>query len=315
MHTTETDQCPDHSDGHHRYGPSGECMGATCKAQSILHPCRSPYCECEPGECTRPGFRDARHEVIESADEENRLRALFEATAKDSFNFRRSRRGTYVNPAIARDWKWFYIGATKGNKSHSLRPAEIERIVYEHTKLNPNQADDVELLTYIRKAVRAILALRPQSESEQEKELRRSLAEAQATISERNAEIVELQKRIHRSPQAVPMTDAARDVLAERQRQISTEGWTPEHDDEHSRGEMARAAASYALDAASQMSEHPGVSRSLASSAIGVWPWSLEWHKPTNERRDLIKAGALILAEIERLDRASGITAPAGGEG
>lgn len=54
---------------------------------------------------------------------------------------------------------------------------------------------------------RAILALRPQSESEQEKELRRSLAEAQATISERNAEIIELQKRIHRSPQAVPMTD------------------------------------------------------------------------------------------------------------
>lgn len=55
--------------------------------------------------------------------------------------------------------------------------------------------------------IRAILALRPQSESEQEKELRRSLAEAQATISERNVEIIELQKRIHRSPQAVPMTD------------------------------------------------------------------------------------------------------------
>ena len=57
---------------------------------------------------------------------------------------------------------------------------------------------------------RAILALRPQSESEQEKELRRSLAEAQATISERNAEIIELQKRIRRSPQAVPMTDEQR---------------------------------------------------------------------------------------------------------
>ena len=50
----------------------------------------------------------------------------------------------------------------------SAQPAEvsdeeINRIVYEHTKLNPNQADDVELLTYIRNAVRAILALRPQA--------------------------------------------------------------------------------------------------------------------------------------------------------
>lgn len=61
--------------------------------------------------------------------------------------------------------------------------------------------------------VRAILALRPQSESEQEKELRRSLAEAQATISERNAEIIELQKRIRRSPQAVPMMDEQRRTL------------------------------------------------------------------------------------------------------
>jgi hypothetical protein len=32
-----------------------------------------------------------------------------------------------------------------------------------------------------------------------------------------------------------------------------------------------------------------------------------EWWKPTNRRRDLVKAGALILAEIERLDRAAGI--------
>lgn len=34
------------------------------------------------------------------------------------------------------------------------------------------------------------------------------------------------------------------------------------------------------------------------------WPWNGRWWKPTNRRRDLIKAGALIVAEIERLDRA-----------
>lgn len=37
---------------------------------------------------------------------------------------------------------------------------------------------------------------------------------------------------------------------------------------------------------------------------IEVWPWDESWWKPTNRRRDLVKAGALILAEIERLDRA-----------
>ena len=33
------------------------------------------------------------------------------------------------------------------------------------------------------------------------------------------------------------------------------------------------------------------------------WPWVRRWWKPTDRRRDLVKAGALILAEIERLDR------------
>lgn len=44
-----------------------------------------------------------------------------------------------------------------------------------------------------------------------------------------------------------PMTGAARDVVAERERQVTTEGWTPEHDAEHSDGSMAAAAACYAM--------------------------------------------------------------------
>lgn len=101
------------------------------------------------------------------------------------------------------------------------------------------------------------------------------------------------------------LSQAAHDVLAERRRQIEAEGWTPEHDDEHGLGELARAAACYALHAASQASEHPGISLSLESSALGVWPWDQSWHKPGDQRRNLVKAGALILAELERLDRAS----------
>jgi len=89
--------------------------------------------------------------------------------------------------------------------------------------------------------------------------------------------------------------NAARDVLAERRRQIEVEGWTPEHDDEHSNGEMARAALCYVT--AKERSHLPSVPLK--------WPWPDEWWKPDGYRRNLVKAGALILAEIERLDRLS----------
>ncbi len=83
------------------------------------------------------------------------------------------------------------------------------------------------------------------------------------------------------------------DVQAERKRQVEVEGWTPEHDDEHNGGELADAAACYALSAA-------GWSTYAARER---WPWPLEWWKPSTARRDLVKASALALAEIERLDR------------
>ncbi|RPV24164.1 hypothetical protein IPC858_26875 [Pseudomonas aeruginosa] len=89
------------------------------------------------------------------------------------------------------------------------------------------------------------------------------------------------------------------DVQAERRRQITAEGWTPEHDDAHSHGEMARAAACYAL--AGSSAPNDGTAALLVSLA---WPWDEQWWKPTSARRDLVKACALALAEIERLDRA-----------
>lgn len=89
------------------------------------------------------------------------------------------------------------------------------------------------------------------------------------------------------------------DVQAERLRQVEAEGWMPEHDDAHSYGEMARAAACYAL--AGSSAPNDGTAALLVSLA---WPWDEQWWKPTSARRDLIKACALTLAEIERLDRA-----------
>ncbi|HGM4276310.1 hypothetical protein [Pseudomonas aeruginosa] len=84
------------------------------------------------------------------------------------------------------------------------------------------------------------------------------------------------------------------DVQAERRRQITAEGWTPEHDDQHGAGELADAAACYALWAGGI---NPGNWREF-------WPWAPEWLKHSEPRRMLVKACALALAEIERLDRA-----------
>lgn len=97
------------------------------------------------------------------------------------------------------------------------------------------------------------------------------------------------------------------DVLAERRRQVEAEGWTSDNDDFYVQGEIALAAATYAIAAAwDDEDRKPFQERRFGSMFIrGLWPWSKEWWKPTDRRRDLVKAGALILAEIARLDRAA----------
>ncbi|HIE0563727.1 TPA: hypothetical protein ACXJFD_002036 [Pseudomonas aeruginosa] len=107
------------------------------------------------------------------------------------------------------------------------------------------------------------------------------------------------------------------DVQAERRRQITAEGWTPEHDDEHDSGELAAAGAAYALHAADHL--NPYSQGDGGDEAPSCWPWhdgiagrgegpektEPAWWKPSTPRRDLVKACALALAEIERLDRAA----------
>ncbi len=94
--------------------------------------------------------------------------------------------------------------------------------------------------------------------------------------------------------EAVAFNPAILDVASERQRQMSIEGWTSEHDDAYQNSELADAAACYAINAHNQ-----------GFSTPAHWPWDPEWWKQSGARRDLVKAGALILAEIERIDRAA----------
>ena len=107
---------------------------------------------------------------------------------------------------------------------------------------------------------------------------------------------------------------ALEDIAAERQRQRDVEGWSEQHDDAHTRGEIAEAAAAYAVRASGNDEVYAALGRRPlhAKSNAGwvtlsglLWPWDRKWWKPTNRRQDLVKAGALIVAEIERLDRAA----------
>ncbi|TFZ55586.1 hypothetical protein E4V01_21935 [Methylorubrum sp. Q1] len=95
-------------------------------------------------------------------------------------------------------------------------------------------------------------------------------------------------------------------MLAERRRQVEAEGWTPAHDDAHGRFELASAASCYAVHA-----QYVGRDQIADDNPPAWWPWDRKWWKPADRRRDLVKAGALILAEVERLDRATPPSDPA----
>ncbi|MDV7889672.1 hypothetical protein [Pseudomonas aeruginosa] len=97
-----------------------------------------------------------------------------------------------------------------------------------------------------------------------------------------------------RAAQAGQVPQAWLDVQAERRRQIEAKGWTPEHDDLYCSAELPRAAAAYILNGAND-------------EAPAIWSFSAKWWKPRDARANYVRAAALILAEIERLDRAASL--------
>lgn len=98
-------------------------------------------------------------------------------------------------------------------------------------------------------------------------------------------------------------------IMRERQRQHDEEGWTDEHDDHHDDGSLAAAAAAYAYHASlpgvTQAEVRDGRAAGYISIVSLIWPrsWSREWWNPKSRERDLVRAGALIVAELERLQR------------
>lgn len=77
-------------------------------------------------------------------------------------------------------------------------------------------------------------------------------------------------------------------IVEERNRQRLQEGYTLEHDLNHTVADLTSAALAYVFNAEGE------------SMARHIWPWDKSSFKPTTPVRDLVKAGALIAAAIDR---------------
>lgn len=92
------------------------------------------------------------------------------------------------------------------------------------------------------------------------------------------------------------------DVIAERRRQVFEEGFDTAQDDAYTSGELAGASAAYASHARWQAA-FGDTGSTLRTSTAELWPWSIDWWKPSDAYRNMVKACALGLAELERLRR------------
>lgn len=111
------------------------------------------------------------------------------------------------------------------------------------------------------------------------------------------------------SLEVVALSRGMDDVIDERARQIAREGWSTEHDDGHTDRSLAAAGATYAWLAsqAPEYSKHWAEMGWKGCSIVSKFLWPTAWHldylKVKVARRMLVIAAALLIAEIDRIDR------------
>lgn len=87
-------------------------------------------------------------------------------------------------------------------------------------------------------------------------------------------------------------------IVDERRRQVEEEGFDAEHDAAHRPGELLNAGISYAIRAELD----GGRSTTPVMPPPARWPWRPEEWKPSDDPlQNLVRAAALIAAEIDRL--------------
>jgi len=106
-------------------------------------------------------------------------------------------------------------------------------------------------------------------------------------------------------PTNLPRKVGVTAILQERVRQITVEGFKSSNDDRYESGELCDAALSYTRAAARQLrGENITYIRTMVNSGDIPWPWEDAWWKPSEDpQRNLEKAGALLAAEWDRLER------------
>lgn len=114
-----------------------------------------------------------------------------------------------------------------------------------------------------------------------------------------------------------PQPTGAELIAAERERQMSQEGWDAQHDEQHTEDELALAAVCYATPVPIFIKEE----HAKGIGFVDPWPWfdtievtrygdglttqvpAWDKRKKHSKLRKLVIAGALIAAEIDRLQR------------
>ena len=144
----------------------------------------------------------------------------------------------------------------------------------------------------------------------------RESAQAGTNLARAESRAADATRRAEVALATFQASEGARLIAAERERQVTREGFTSEHDDGHRDESMAWAAACYAAPARvyrlKDGPEHPGAEPVY----VEAFPWDAKWDKrpldPADpagfehhaaRRRALVKAGALCAAEVDRLDR------------
>ena len=79
-------------------------------------------------------------------------------------------------------------------------------------------------------------------------------------------------------------------IAIERKRQVEVEGYNARHDNNEQDGTLEKAAMAYLYSSVGNRKE-----------GMKVWPGCLPFFKPKTQGRDLVRAGALIAAAIDRL--------------
>lgn len=177
----------------------------------------------------------------------------------------------------------------ESSRGKEFEPGFVEELLQQITdKISQPLARQVELVRADVAHVARVVAGQGQDEDSEE------VAMLQGEIGRLKQEL-----NTHRDG-IIGATTAGLDVLGERARQRRWEGYDDAHDDKHQDFALTAAAISYLTDARLRGTTGHGFSESPPPD----WPWEVTDWKTKKVRQSLVVAAALVVAEIERLDRA-----------